>query len=126
MSAGSLFAHSAGMALTRPPHPGFQATLLTAARSRAWLPVAGELGSIEGHSITVESADEDRSRWAAEPGAELPGGFAPRLLTKDTYTALREGELGQDGVLTWQGKRWTLLDAWDGARLVARLEPLPK
>jgi hypothetical protein len=112
------------MGLTSPPHPGFQASLLTVARSQAWLPVSGELGRLDGHVLTVELAAAQGSRWAVEPGDKLPQDFAPHLVTKQAYAALREGELGQDGALAWQGKRWALQQAWDGSRLIARLEQL--
>jgi hypothetical protein len=113
------------MALWTPPHPGFQATLLPLARSRAWVSISGDLGRIEGHSLTVESAGGDRSRWAAEPGDALPEDFMPHLITKHAYTGLREGQLDQGGVLLWQGKSWVMRQGWDGARPVARLEVLP-
>lgn len=112
------------MALWTPPHPGYQASLLTVARSAAWKAVDGDLGRIEGHVLTVECSGGDRVRWVAVPGDVLPEDFAPRLLAAKTYTALREGELDQSGALSWKGQRWALRDAWDGARLVARLEPL--
>ena len=74
--------------------------------------------------FTVEEAGAERARWAVEQGDKLPQDFAPHLVTKQAYAALREGEIGQDGALAWQGKRWVLRQAWDGARLLARLEPL--
>jgi hypothetical protein len=112
------------MALWTPPHPGVQSSLLTVARSHAWIPIAGELGRLEGHVLTVESAGTDRVRWAVEDGDKLPEDFVHHLVTQHAYTALREGELGQDGFLSWKGQRWTLRQAWDGERMIARLEPL--
>jgi hypothetical protein len=114
------------MALSSPPRPGVEANLQVVARSYAWVPVGGsDFGRIERHTLTVESAGADRVRWVAEQGDKLSQDcFAPRLMTKDAYTALREGQLQQDGSLSWQDHRWALWDAWDGVRLIAKLEQL--
>jgi hypothetical protein len=86
--------------------------------------VGTDVGRIEGHVLTVESGNDGGARWAVEPGDALPKDFAPRLLTRQAYDALREGEVLQEGTLTWQGRRWALRDTWDGAKLLAALDPL--
>ncbi|WP_437578336.1 hypothetical protein [Sorangium sp. So ce887] len=98
---------------------------MSVARSTAWISVSGEAGRLDGYVLTVESAGVDRARWAVEAGAKLPDGFAPRLLTAHAYEALRDGTVEQGGALVWKGRRRALRDAWDGTRMIARLEPLP-
>jgi hypothetical protein len=107
--------------LTSPPHPLLQAELQTIARVCAWIPVAEEFGRLDAHVLTVEATGADRSRWAVEQGDKLPADFVPHLITRQAYTALREGELGQDGSLSWKGQRWVLRQAWGGAQVVAKL-----
>jgi hypothetical protein len=82
--------------------------------------VDGDVGELQGGWLAVASDGVVAALWCAGE-QHAPAGLAPRLVAKDAYAALRDGQLLHDGALFWQGKRWLLADVAEGGRLVARL-----
>jgi hypothetical protein len=78
---------------------------------------------MDGYVLTLEQAGADRVRWAVDVGV-LPPGFAPCLLDRDVYTALREGTQDQNGALVWRSKPYAIEPRWIESLLIATLAPL--
>jgi hypothetical protein len=104
-----------------PPNPGRVAALLAVARKLELVQITNGAGYLAGSSIIVESDGAQGVLWAVVDGS-APKGFASRALTVETWTALRFGELDQTGALVWSGKRFNVLDTFDGARQLVTLQ----
>jgi hypothetical protein len=107
-----------------PPNPGRVAALLAVARKLELVQITNGAGYLAGSSIIVESDGAHGVLWAVVDGSP-PKGFASRALAVETWTALRYGELDQDGALIWSGRRYLVLDTFDGARQLVTLAEIP-
>lgn len=78
------------------------------------------MGELSGGWLAMAGSGAAGVLWYAGE-QQTPAGIAPRLVSKDAWTALREGQVGQDGVITWNGRGFRLADVCEGDQLVARL-----
>jgi hypothetical protein len=79
-----------------------------------------DVGELLGGWLALAATAEGRVLWCAGVG-NAPTGLRPRYVTKDAFTAMRDGAIAQDGALFWNGRRYALADVAEGARQVTRL-----
>lgn len=103
-----------------PPHPLFAPDTLAVVRRLSWSPVEGDIGQLGGGWLALACVAAGPVLWCAGE-SHAPVGILPRYVAKDAFTAMRDGQMTQDGSLVWNGQRFVMADVAEGARLVARL-----
>ena len=61
--------------------------------------------------------------WALSATSTPPRGFAPHVMTEQTFAVLARGQLEADGALSYQGQRYRVGLHFDGVNLRAEARP---
>jgi hypothetical protein len=106
------------------PGPGRIAVLVAAAKKLGLLATTGGIGFLDGATIILTKDGDHAVSWAVVDALTPPSGFAAYALTVEAWTALKFGDLTQDGLVAHGGHRYSVSAIWDGSRNVAVLSEI--
>jgi hypothetical protein len=104
-----------------PPDPGRIGVLVAVAKKLGLLATTGGTGFLDGATIILTKDGDHAVSWAIVDGQTPPSGFAAYAITVEAWTALKFGDLTQDGLVAHGGHRYSVSAIWDGSRNVAAL-----